>query len=94
MMYGDHMNGWGYGFMTVGMLLFWALLIFTVIALIRYLPGKDHRPSPPPPQPSPPPAEGAEQILAERFARGEIDESEYRHRLAVLRNDTTPTPNP
>jgi putative membrane protein len=88
MMYGDHMNGWGYGFMTVGMLLFWALLIFTVILLVRYLPGRDHRPPQPPP---PPPDEGAEQILAERFARGEIDEQEYRHRLAVLRNETTPT---
>jgi putative membrane protein len=88
MMYGDHMNGWGYGFMTVGMLLFWALLIFTVVLLVRYLPGGDHRPPQPPP---PPPDEGAEQILAERFARGEIDEQEYRHRLAVLRNETTRT---
>jgi putative membrane protein len=27
---------------------------------------------------------GPEQLLAERFARGEIDESEYRARLDVL----------
>jgi putative membrane protein len=26
-----------------------------------------------------------ERVLAERFARGEIDESEYRRRLAVLK---------
>lgn len=30
---------------------------------------------------------GAEQILAERFARGEIEEAEYRARLEVLRAD-------
>ena len=33
--------------------------------------------------PSAPPA--PERLLAERFARGEIDEEEYRRRLAVLR---------
>jgi putative membrane protein len=27
-----------------------------------------------------------ERVLAERFARGEIDEDEYRRRLAVLRD--------
>jgi putative membrane protein len=35
---------------------------------------------------------GAEQILAERFARGEIDEGEYRGRLAVLRGSAEGTP--
>ena len=28
---------------------------------------------------------GAERVLAERYARGEIDEEEYRERLSVLR---------
>lgn len=28
---------------------------------------------------------GAERMLAERYARGEIDEEEYRERLGVLR---------
>jgi len=28
----------------------------------------------------------AENVLAERYARGEIDEEEYRERLAVLRS--------
>lgn len=28
---------------------------------------------------------GPEQLLAERYARGEIDEEEYRERLSVLR---------
>jgi putative membrane protein len=29
-------------------------------------------------------------LLAERFARGEIDDEEYRHRLAVLRGEGQP----
>lgn len=37
-----------------------------------------------PPAP-PPPTRSAEQILADRYARGDIDESEYLHRLEVLR---------
>jgi putative membrane protein len=28
---------------------------------------------------------GAEEVLAQRFARGEIDEDEYRHRRDALR---------
>ncbi|WP_406097584.1 SHOCT domain-containing protein [Kitasatospora purpeofusca] len=32
----------------------------------------------------------AEQVLAERFARGEIDAEEYRHRLDVLRGSGGP----
>ena len=31
---------------------------------------------------------GAERILAERLARGEIDTEEYQHRLTVLRGTT------
>jgi putative membrane protein len=31
-----------------------------------------------------------EQLLAERFGRGEINEEEYRHRLAVLRGEGQP----
>ena len=34
---------------------------------------------------------GPEQILARRFAAGEIDEEEYRRRLAALRNTAGPT---
>ena len=49
---------------------------------------------PGPAQAVPAPATGTapEQILAERFARGEIDEGEYRARLAVLRGPAEGTP--
>lgn len=91
--YGNGMGGWGYVLMTVTTVLFWALVIAGVIALIRYLsrrpgdtgtagstgstgggPAASARPAP-------------EQLLAERFARGEIDEREYRHGLEVLRGE-------
>ncbi|MFJ7912337.1 SHOCT domain-containing protein [Kitasatospora sp. NPDC096204] len=88
MMYWDDggMNGWGIGMMTVSMLLFWALVVLGVIALVRYL-GRTapHGPAVSPPPAAPPPARPTpEQLLAERLARGEIDPDEYRARLATL----------
>ncbi|MET8947374.1 SHOCT domain-containing protein [Streptomyces sp. NPDC004542] len=84
-------GGWGWGgwfVMTVFMVLFWAVLIVGLVALVRYLSGTRHRQ-----QPGSPPASGeggwqgrrAEELLAERFARGEIDEDEYERRLGLLR---------
>lgn len=93
MMWHDGGWGWGWGgggwfFMVVVMVLFWALIIVGVVALVRYLTASHHgRPG------GSPPASGgpwggnrrAEDLLAERFARGEIDEDEYQRRLTVLR---------
>ncbi|MGW0082792.1 SHOCT domain-containing protein [Streptomyces sp. NPDC003393] len=72
--------GWGWFAVSLGMLLFWVLLIAVGVLLFRTLNrgagqaqahGGTGRPTP-------------EQVLAERFARGEIDEDEYRRRLDVL----------
>ena len=82
MWYGNQSWGWaGWALMTVGMVAFWALVITAVVLAIRYLasPG---RPA------ASPPGFGqarAEDLLAERFSRGEIDDNEYRQRLALLR---------
>ena len=38
------------------------------------------------------PAAEAERLLDIRYARGEIDDNEYRHRLAVLRGADTAMP--
>jgi putative membrane protein len=78
----DHdMSGWGYTGMAVGMVLFWALVIAGIVALVRFTAG----PSQAGPGPSYPAYSASpEQLLAARFARGEIDEAEYHQRLAVL----------
>lgn len=77
-------NGWGWAgwiLMTAGMVAFWALLITAVILAVRYLTGsRDTAAS----------SSGAglarpEDLLAQRFASGEIDDSEYRQRLGLLR---------
>ena len=80
--YGDHMSGWGYGLMSVSMLLFWALLIIGIVALVRYLGHTGRQGAAPRPTP--------EQVLAERLARGEIDTDEYRERLDTLRSGGRP----
>jgi putative membrane protein len=77
--YGNGMSGWGYALMTVGMVLFWGAVIFGIVALVRYV----GRGGPPAGEPAPPAT--PERLLAERFARGEIDEDEYQRRLATLR---------
>jgi putative membrane protein len=80
MMWGNGMDGWGFALMSVSTALFWVLVIAGTVLLVRYL--GDHRPQAPDRSPRP---VDAEQILAERFARGEIDDDEYRRRLEVLR---------
>ncbi|MEV5483405.1 MULTISPECIES: SHOCT domain-containing protein [Streptomyces] len=83
-------GGWGWGswfMMTLLMVVFWGLVIAAVAAVVHYVRGapRDGRPGPSGQQ-----AWGwgqghAEDLLAERFARGEIDEDEYKRRLTLLR---------
>jgi putative membrane protein len=93
--FGHFMGGWGWGWpMLVSSVIFWVLVAVAIVALVRYLSRSGHQgvgPRPPyqwqqapggyhPPGPPPP-----EQILAERFARGEIDEQEFGNRMDTLR---------
>jgi putative membrane protein len=64
-------RGWGPG-PWIG--LFWLALFGTLLAL--WLTRWRHRPA----------IREGEHVLAERYARGEIDEGEYRSRRDVLRN--------
>jgi putative membrane protein len=73
--YGPGMNAWGYGLMTVCMVLFWGLIVFGIVPLIRFI-GQSSRPTSAGPTPK--------QLLDERFARGEIDGEEYRRRLELM----------
>ena len=74
--------GWGGWIVMVAMMVvFWGAIAWVIVTLIRHgSPG------------TPRPAESASpeplRILDERFARGEIDDEEYRRRRAVLRGDT------
>ncbi|MDS1272323.1 SHOCT domain-containing protein [Lipingzhangella sp. LS1_29] len=78
--YDGVMGGWGYGLMSISMVLFWALVIVAILALVRSTTRAPQQAESPPWHPSTP-----DQALAERFARGEIDEAEYLQRLEVLR---------
>ncbi|MFF4161252.1 SHOCT domain-containing protein [Streptomyces sp. NPDC001678] len=80
----DHGGGWGLFAMTVSMVLFWALIITVAILLFRALARPPYGGQYTGWQKGPAPGH-AEQILAERYARGEIDEEEYARRLATLR---------
>lgn len=84
--YDHNVSGWGWFAMSVGMILFWAVVIAAGVALFRSFgrrgeqpPADRSRAGSHPQSPTP------EQILAERFARGEIDEDEYQRRLSTLR---------
>ena len=79
------MSGWGWMWMTITMILFGGVLIaagtawyrrHTSIALAQS-PAGGARPH-------------SEQILADRYARGEMDESEYSAQLATLRQAEHP----
>jgi len=83
---GNGIDGWGYALMTVSMVLFWGLVIFAVVAFVRRSSRGDQSVAAARPT--------AEQLLAERFARGDIDEHEYRERLDALRGGPRPLLTP
>jgi putative membrane protein len=71
---GDHMGRGWWWVMGVGWLVFLAFILILAIALSRnYRPGGNTR-------------RAAHDTLDERFARGEIDEEEYRRRRDTLRS--------
>lgn len=76
---------WGYGggwvLMSVVMVLFVLALITAMVVAIRYLSASKPAATAPPRYASP----GPENLLAERFARGEIDDDQYRRQLTLLR---------
>lgn len=73
--YYDGMGGGGWLVMLLVMVAFWGLVVWGVVVLFRDTPSRDAR------------SEHRDSlgVLDERFARGEIDETEYRARAEVLR---------
>ena len=76
---------WQAGLMWVGMIAFWALLIWAVYAVVKSITTRDAG------QPEPSggrPAADPRRILDERLARGEIDSDEYLRLRDVLDGST------
>ncbi len=69
MMWDWHSSGWWLVAMWGGMVVFWTLAIWLVVVLVGRTRGD---------------RASAEQILAERFSRGDIDADQYREQLDVL----------
>ena len=84
--------GWGWGWgawlvMSLGMVAFWGLVIWLFLNVVRTI-SRTSTDSVSPPTGTP------EGILAERFARGEIDEEDYRRRLNALHASQAVGPPP
>ncbi|QEO10233.1 SHOCT domain-containing protein [Protaetiibacter larvae] len=82
-------GGWGFVFIPI---VFWLLIIGLIITLAVTRRRRGWHPGPwgagpgaAGPWASAQAARSAETVLAERYARGDIDEVEYRARLEVLR---------
>ncbi|WJH26722.1 SHOCT domain-containing protein [Pseudarthrobacter defluvii] len=83
MVWDGNMGVWGYILMVASFVLFWGAIITALVLFARSTGAGNRRYD----------SSGtgtagtwqAEHMLAERFARGEIDETEYVARLNVLR---------
>lgn len=74
----DHMNGWGYTMMTLSSIAFWGLVALGIIALVRVTRNSRDAETASESRATP------QQLLAERYARGEIDDEEYLRRRTAL----------
>ncbi|MCC3778116.1 SHOCT domain-containing protein [Streptomyces sp. UNOB3_S3] len=84
----DHgVSGWGWFTMTASMIVFWVLVIAVVVPLFRTFSHNRAADSARSAAPGGPRTGWSmpEQIHAERYARGEIDDEECQRRLATLR---------
>ena len=71
-MWGYHhdISAWAWWLMSAGMVVFWAVVTWFVVTLVRDPRASRTRP---------------EDILSERLARGEIDEETYRRQRELVR---------
>jgi putative membrane protein len=72
--FGEHHGGGGHGFGVVIFLVLVALVITAIVFLVRHFAARRDVKT------------DAEALLAERFARGEIDETDYLSRRNALRS--------
>ena len=74
----DHMNGWSGGWMWLWGVAMMALFVTLIVWLVRASAWQ----SGPTPRD---PADQAREIVAERYAQGELSTEEYRERIGELR---------
>ena len=74
----DHMDGWGGWMWLTGLV--WLLVLVAIAGLVVWLVVRASNPS----SATGSDTGSARRILAERFARGEIDEDEYIRRRDLL----------
>ena len=73
----DHMGGWGGGWMWLWGVAMMALSVVLIVWLVRATAGSGVGSTPPRHDPG----DRAREILAERYARGELTTEEYRERV-------------
>ena len=71
----NHMGGGWWWVMGIGWLVFLAVIAMVATYVVRQSGDRGSRAA----------SSGAEDVLAERFARGEIDDDEYQRRRDALR---------
>ncbi|HET8681362.1 MAG TPA: SHOCT domain-containing protein [Micromonosporaceae bacterium] len=75
------MHGYGWMWPMGGMMVGWLLLTVLLVAFVVWLVSSSSGPR----SSTPDEAGPARRILAERYARGEMDTEEYNRRMATLR---------
>lgn len=75
-MWSWHDSSWAWLWMGVMMVAFWAVVAVAVVFAARTLKSSQYAG-----QPSHRPAQSPQDILSERYARGDIEADEYRRRL-------------
>jgi putative membrane protein len=66
-------TGWAWWWMGVAMLVFWGFVAWVAVTLVHQGDKEPRVPG------------GAREILDERYARGEIEDDEYRRRSDLIR---------
>ena len=77
---------WGWMMMVLMMVVFWGALAWVIVSFVRHGGFSRSGSTPSPTGGVPMPPTGPEDILHERFARGEIDVDEYHQRVDALRS--------
>lgn len=67
-------SGLGFGIPGLGMVIFWGVLVFLVVWLVKGITGDSQQPS----------GKNALEILKERFARNEMSREEYEEKKKAL----------